>query len=96
MTEKEVLDKLNKIAWRDQEGYIECYEANKILHIIHTKEKEINKIKSQDNIPKNKIREKIEELKKMENDKNFHFYVNSEDIKRTIITNLEELLDEEE
>lgn len=40
ITNKEVLDKLKKIAWKDQEGYITEYEASRILHIIHRKENE--------------------------------------------------------
>lgn len=71
---------------------------NEIIELEETAEKEfLTKQEVKENyIPKDKIREKIEELKKMENGKNFHFYVNSEDIKRTIITNLEELLEEEQ
>ena len=39
ITKKELLDKLKKIAWREQEGYITEYEASTILHIIRTKKK---------------------------------------------------------
>lgn len=46
-----------------------------------------------DYIPKQKIKDKI---KKLENNKeDFHFYCSSEDIRTTVKTHLQELLEEE-
>ena len=48
-----------------------------------------------DYISKDKIREKIKELEEKQNKKTITFYCNSNDITRTVITNLNELLEED-
>ena len=85
-TIKRIIEKIKRLEERNKELEEEKERIGKLYY-----EANENCIKyEKDYIPKSQIKEKIEELKN--NNENYTFTLTSEDIRRTIITNLQELL----